>query len=291
MNPQDNNSGEQGDNSPNFDGFGGPNISYENYKEEAPAQAAPAPVQPAINVVNANASGVISGRKMVDYIWQRIAFCGLAFSAVFLAGLIFAVILVGQANTERVKMETEKNSISHNIQGLYSILGVSSQEDAIKTLSTEKELLNGGDLVKIDNLLVSKYGVGYAIDFASSDLNLVKINNSFKVVSLGLSRPTGTIRIILYGRVANGEWKMGGFDSTNTVDPCANSSDEEKEAIAGIFQCGEPIDDGGNEEPVEPEKPDDGGKDDDSKKDEDKKDDDKKDEDKKDDDEKDKTGE
>lgn len=243
MNPQDSNSpangdGEQGNGSPNFDGFGGPNISYENYKE-APAQPAPAPVQPAINVVNAN--GVISGRKMVDYLWQRLAYCGLVFSLVLLIGLIVTVVLVGNANTDRTKMEVEKNSASNQVKGLYDILGVNTQEEAVEALTKEKELLNGGDLLKIDSLLRNKYGMDYAVDFADSNLSFVRINNVFKVVSVAIVRPTGTIRVILYGRIANGEWKLGGFDSMNTVDPCANSSDEEKEAIKGIFTCGEPI--------------------------------------------------
>ena len=237
MNPQDNNSpngdGEQGNNSPNFDGFGGPNISYENYKE-APAQPTPAPTQPAINVVNAN--GVISGRKMVDYLWQRLAYCGLVFSLVLLI-----VVLVGNANTDRTKMEVEKNTASNQVKGIYDILGVNSQEEAIETLTKEKELLNGGDLLKIDTLLRNKYDNYYELDFADSNLSFVRINNVYKVVSLAVKRPTGTIRVILYGRIANGEWKLGGFDSTNSVDPCANSSDEEKEAIKGIFTCGEPV--------------------------------------------------
>lgn len=242
MNPQDNNSpsndgGEQ-NGTPNIDGFGGPNISYENYKE-TPAPAAPAPVQPAINVVNAN--GVISGRKMVDYLWQRIAYCALAFSVVLLIGLIITVVLVGDANTERVKMEAAKTTAEHNTQGLYDVLGVNSQEDAVKALTKESEMIDGGDLLKIDTLLTNKYGAGYVIDFADSNLNFVRMSNVFKVVSVGVAQPTGTIRVILYGRIASGEWKLGGFDSKNTVDPCANSSDEEKEAIAGIFTCGEPM--------------------------------------------------
>ncbi len=243
MNPQNNNlpgngNGEQGNAMPNFDGFGGPNISYENY-HEAPAPAPATPTQAPINVVNAN--GVISGRKMVDYLWQRIAYCALAFAGVLLIGLIVTVVLVGSANTARTKAETEKESVERNLRNLYAALGVSSQNEAIETLTKESELIDGGDLVKIDNLLINKFGAGYTVDFADSNLNFARVNNVFKVISVAIAQPSGTVRVILYGRIATGEWKLGGFDAKNTVDPCANSSDEEKEAIAGIFTCGEPI--------------------------------------------------
>lgn len=243
MNPQNNNlpangNGEQGNAMPNFDGFGGPNISYENYRE-APAPAQAAPTQAPINVVNAN--GVISGRKMVDYLWQRIAYCALAFAGVLLIGLIVTVVLVGSANTARVKAEAEQDSAVRNLNSLYAVLGVSSQSEAVETLTKESELIDGGDLVKIDNLLANKFGADYTVDFADSNLNFARVNNVFKVISVAIAQPSGAVRVILYGRIATGEWKLGGFDAKNTVDPCANSSDEEKEAIAGIFTCGEPM--------------------------------------------------
>ena len=267
MNPQNNNpmnGGQPG--GQNFDGFGGPNISYENYADPQPQQQQQVPVQPAINVVNAN--GVISGRKMVDYLWQRIAYCALAFSVVLLIGLIVAVILVGSANGSTAVAESERDKAQHDVQGLYEILGVDSQEDAVKVLTDEEEYLNGGDLMKIDNLLNGKYPA-YGIDYASSNINFVRMGNVYKVVSVGIMTNTGTKRVVLYGRIANGEWKLGGFDSDNKVDPCANSSDEEKEAIAGIFTCGEPMEE--EEEKKTDDK--DNKKTDDEKTDEEKKDD------------------
>ena len=267
MNPQNNNpmnGGQPG--GQNFDGFGGPNISYENYADPQPQQQQQVPVQPAINVVNAN--GVISGRKMVDYLWQRIAYCALAFSVVLLIGLIVAVILVGSANGSTAVAESERDKAQHDVQGLYEILGEKKKKDAVKVLTDEEEYLNGGDLMKIDNLLNGKYPA-YGIDYASSNINFVRMGNVYKVVSVGIVTNTGTKRVVLYGRIANGEWKLGGFDSDNKVDPCANSSDEEKEAIAGIFTCGEPMEE--EEEKKTDDK--DNKKTDDEKTDEEKKDD------------------
>ena len=249
MNPQNTNApgGMQ-----SFDGFGGPNISYESFSE-APAAPAPQPTPQQINVVNAN--GVISGRRMVDYMWQRLAYCGLIFSVVFLIGLIVAVVFVGIMNTDKAKLETEKSSITRNLNGLYEVIGASSQEEAVQALDKESEYLNGGDLAKIDKLLTDKYGE-YVIDFADSNINFVRINNMFKITSVGIVRPNGTARVILYTRIADGNWKLGGFDSSNTQDPCMNSSAEEKKALKGIVACSDGNDEKPDEEePEEPEGP------------------------------------
>ena len=242
MNPQ--NTGVPGG-TQNFDGFGGPNISYESFSEPAP-QPQPMPQQQ-INVVNAN--GVISGRRMVDYMWQRLAYCGLIFSMVFLIGLIVAVIFAGIANSDRARFEAEKIATERNLQGLYGVIGATDQESAINALNEESEYLNGGDIAKVDKLLKNKYG-DYVLDFADSNINFVRIRNMFKIISLGVAQPNGTVRVILYSRIADGNWKLGGFDSSNTKDPCANSSVEEKLAIKGIVVCPEAKDDD-DEEPEE----------------------------------------
>lgn len=255
MNPQNNstqsgNSGQPGA-APDFADLGGPNITYENYSTPAPQPAQQAPARPTINVVNAN--GVISGRKMVDYLWQRIAYCALAFAGVLLIGLIVTIVIAGNMNSQTARAEAERDSYMRNAQGLYDVLGVDSQEDAVKALSKEAEFLNGGDLEKIDSLLTVAYGANYVIDFASSNLNFARANSVFKVVSVGILQASGTKRVILYGRIANGEWKLGGFDSTNMTDPCANSSDEEKQAIEGIFTCGEPIEEEAKKDDKKPD--------------------------------------
>ena len=248
MNPQNTNApgGTQ-----NFDGFGGPNISYENFSEPAP-QPQPIPQQQ-INVVNAN--GVVSGQKMVEYVWKRFAYCGLVFSVIFLIGLIVAVVMAGMANADKAKLEAEKDAMQRNLNGLYEVIGASDQESAIQALDKESEYLNGGDLAKIDKLLTGKYEE-YVVDFADSNINFVRINNMYKIVSVGIVRPNGTVRALLYSLIADGNWKLGGFDSSNTKDPCANSSAEEKIALQGIVKCPEVVeDDDDKKKPDEPEEP------------------------------------
>lgn len=256
MNPQNNMPNGYGapqGGEPNFDGFGGPNISYENYNEPAQAAApAPAPAPASINVVNAN--GVISGRRMVDYLWQRIAYCALAFSGVLLVGVIVAVIFACVANGDKAVLKAEKDSMNNKLNGLYSLMGVSSSEDAATVLDKKNNILTGADISKIDKLLTGKFGAGYRVDYADTGLNEVHSNRVFKVVSVAVETPARPVRVVLYGRVASGEWILASFDSDDKVDPCANSSDEEKKALEGIFTCGEPMEE---EEKEDEEKSDD----------------------------------
>ena len=234
MNPQNKNGDSE---SPQFDGFGGPNISYENYGELEPATQASAPVAPqTINVVNAN--GIVSGQKMVEYVWKQIAYWGIAVSIVLLIGLIVSVVLVGMANTDKAKVIAEREATERNLNGLYDVLAVSTQEEAIQALTKESEYINGGDIQKIDALLMNKYG-DYVLDYENSNINFVKINNAFKIVSVGVKQSKGTVRALLYARISTGEWKLGGFNSENTANPCADSTDEEKEAFANIISCEE----------------------------------------------------
>jgi hypothetical protein len=219
----------------NFDGFGGPNITYESFNAPRPAPA-PQPTPQSMNVMNAN--NMPTGQKMVDAIWKKLAYCALIFSIVFMIGLVVAVVLASIANAERAKLEAEKAALSRNLNGLYEVIGASDQENAIQALDKESEYINGGDILKVDKLLTAKYG-DYLLDYADSNINFVRINNMFKVISLGVVQPNGTIRVILYSRIADGDWKLGGFDSTNKKDPCTNSSSEEKMAIKGIVACGE----------------------------------------------------
>ncbi len=206
---------------------------------------------------------------MVEYVWKRIAYCGIVFSLVLLIGLVIAVVLVGLANTDKATALTEKEATERNLRGIYNVLAVSNQEEAIQALDKESEYLNGGDLQKIDSLLSNKYG-DYLVDFADSNINFIKINNMFKVISVGIKQPKGTARVLLYARISTGEWKLGGFNSANTADPCADSTDEEKEAFSNIISCKESSSGSQKEDPEPDPEPD---PDDDKKKEDDDSDD------------------
>ena len=58
----------------------------------------------------------------------------------------------------------------------------------------------------------------------------------YKIVSLGVYRESGTQRVVLYEKIADGKWKLGGFDATK-ADACTDSTEEEKAAIDGIIPC------------------------------------------------------
>lgn len=249
MDPQNNNMPQDapmqsmqpmGDGDPNNDGFGGPSIGYENYSNEAiqnnqqtqQQEAAPIP----INVINAvNANGIVSGRKVVDYTWQRGAICLTVLAAGLLIGLIVVIAMMMGKTTEIVKLEKDKEAINSNYQGILTTLGVSTKEEAIKQI-TDPQILDGGDLDEINTLLAYKYGANYKLDLADHNINFVRRNGLYKIVSLGVQRSSGSRRVVLYEKIADGKWILGSFDSTKD-DPCADADDAEKEAIKNIITC------------------------------------------------------
>ncbi len=238
-NPQAQGQNVQGQGVPNFDGFGGPNISYENYDDQAiqkqqqeQQQAASAIPMNVVDVVNAN--GVVSGRKVVDYTWQRGAVCLAVLAAGLLIGLIVSLMIVVNKDAELSDLKRQKTSLESEIAGVYGKLGVQDLAGAISQIE-QTDTLNGGDLNEINGLLVGKYG-SFKLDLADSNINFIRKNGVYKIVSLGIYRESGTKRAVLYEKIADGKWKLGGFDA-NKTDPCADSTDEEKEAIKSVIPC------------------------------------------------------
>ena len=114
MNPQENmqaNAGTQPQqdlNAQNSDGFGGSTIGYANYNDQIVQQQAQLqdPGAVPMNVVDiVNANGVVSGKKVVDYIWQRIAVCMIVLAAGLLIGLV-AVLMIAIACESRLPIMT-----------------------------------------------------------------------------------------------------------------------------------------------------------------------------------------
>ena len=248
MNPQQN--GTQQDagssqqasvsNTQNYDGLNGPNIAYENYDDKAIQQQQQDQQQEAsaipMNVVDVvNANGVVSGRKVVDYTWQRGAICLAVLATGLLIGLVVSLIIVVNLDKEMASTKRELDSKKGELTGLYTKLGVATSFDAVSQIEAT-ETLNGGDLSEIDALLTEKFGANYALDLADSNINFVQRNGIYKIVSLGIHRASGTKRAVLYEKIADGKWKSGGFDAEKT-DPCADSTDEEKEAIKNVIPC------------------------------------------------------
>ena len=246
MNPQDNTQAnindlqqQQNPNAQPFGGFGSANGAYENYNNQIIQQQQPQPQQSMgvapINAVDTN--GAVSGEKVVDYIWQRIAICMLVLAVGLLVGLCVVLFFAISNSTAMAKLEIEKKAIESELASAYEHLGVNDLAGVVQKVEA-KETMNGGDLAEVNALLSNKYGVNYKLDLADSNINFVVRNGIYKVVSLGIYRESGTQRAVLYEKIADGKWKMGGFDA-NKTDPCADSTDEEKLALKGVIPCSE----------------------------------------------------
>jgi hypothetical protein len=68
-------------------------------------------------------------------------------------------------------------------------------------------------------------------------MNLVKTNSIYKVVSLKLTTSAGAVRVITYGRMSDGQWKLAKYNFKDSDTPCKESSEEEIEALMGIVNC------------------------------------------------------
>jgi hypothetical protein len=90
---------------------------------------------------------------------------------------------------------------------------------------------------EVNNLLVEKFGSDYVLDIADQNVNFVRKSGAYKLVSLGVRRDSGSVRVIMYERIADGNWIMSSFDSTNKEDPCKDSPKEEKAALSGLDVC------------------------------------------------------
>lgn len=244
MNPQENmqaNAGTQPQqdlNAQNSDGFGGSTIGYANYNDQIVQQQAQ-PQDPGavpMNVVDiVNANGVVSGKKVVDYIWQRIAVCMIVLTVGLLIGLVAVLMIAISKSTDMAKLEVEKKRTEGELNSIYSMLGVGNLSGAISQIE-QTETMSGGDLDEVDKLLTGKFGANYKLDLADSNINFVTRNGVYKIVSLGIYRESGTQRVVLYEKIADGKWVLGGFDASKD-DACADSTDEEKEAIKSVIPC------------------------------------------------------
>lgn len=257
-----------------FDGFGGPNISYESFnspEEQAKINAEKKPAEE-MTISLTNANGVVSGRPTVDYSWKNIAKALMGVTAVFLIGMVVAVVITVMQINATDAAEKEKTASDRNLKALYELIGASDQGTAVESLSMEKQIFNGSDMAKLDKLLAGRFGENYKIDYDDHSINFVRSNGYLKVVSLGIIQTTGTKRIIAYSKIATDEWALGKFN-TNTLKPCEGVEGDEAKAIKGIIDCDalqEDIDDAQKEaEKAEKQKTDtDDKKDDDKKEDE-----------------------
>ena len=59
----------------------------------------------------------------------------------------------------------------------------------------------------------------------------------YRVVSLKMTNAAGVIRAFAYARKSDNQWKIAAYNSEDEKNPCKDSSDEEKKALAGVVSC------------------------------------------------------
>ena len=178
-NPDAGNGNNSGD---GFDGFGGPNISYESFnspEEQAKIDTEKKPEEVTISLTNAN--GVVSGRPTVDYSWKNIAKALMGVSAIFLVGMVISVVICVMQINNATQADKEKQNTKSQISQLYELIGADDQVSAAEALSLDKQYMNGSDFASVDKLLTARFGSNYVIDYDESNINFLKINGKADV--------------------------------------------------------------------------------------------------------------
>lgn len=189
-----------------------------------------------MNVVNAvNANGVVSGRKVVDFIWQRMAICAMIIATGCLVAVLVLVIIANSYNGNNIKLTTEKEAIEAKLNEVYGSLGVSDHGSAIVKISRD-EIIGGDDIKQIQNLLVKEYGENVKIDFTDNSLNFVKKSGKYKVASVQVTRDSGKNRVLMFAKEGSA-WAISKYNSDDKENPCKEMSDEEKDALYDIAMC------------------------------------------------------
>lgn len=191
-----------------------------------------------MNVINAvNANGIVSGRKVVDFIWQRMAICAMIIAGGCFIAVIVMVVIANAYNINLIKKTSDAALSDQRLDELYGFIGASSHAEAIAELA-KSEILSGDDLKQVNALLTQKYGADVKFDLNSGAENFVVSNGMYRIVSLKIAGDN-PVRAFLYMSKSDNQWKMAAYNSANSDNPCAESSDEEKKALTPIVTCPE----------------------------------------------------
>ena len=190
-----------------------------------------------MNVVNAvNANGIVSGRKVVDFIWQRVGVCAIIIAAGCFIALIITIIVANSYNVESVKRGLERDALQEKISDIYKAMKVDDQSSAMTSLSKE-DAFDGADLGQIVVLVTGKYGTNLEFDYSDNSKNFLRKNGVYKVLGLNIKTSAGSVPVMLYSPVAKASWKFAAYDATNKDDPCEKSTADEKAALKNIVTC------------------------------------------------------
>ena len=192
-----------------------------------------------MNVVNAiNANGIVSGRKVVDFIWQRIGICAMIIAAGCLIAVIVMVFIANSLNVESVKRGLERDSLSEKLSDIYSAMKVEDQGSAMISLSNE-DAFTGEDMSQVIALVVGKYGMNVTLDFSDNSVMFLRKNGMYKVLSFVVKTTGGSVRLLAYSPSAKANWSFAAYDPTDKNDPCSKSTADEKAALKNIVTCAE----------------------------------------------------
>ncbi len=209
----------------NGDGYGGPNISYEKFGEpEKPKEDD----KVSISVVNGN--GVVSGRKMVDGVWQKLAIFAIIITIGCIAGSVYSFIAQRDLNRKVAELSQTSSTAKGQLAGIFAALGASDATEAVERV-TNIDILTGDDWRELNKLIGEK-----TIDYSKNSTNFVRRNGQYIVASFNLKDGNSSQRVVFYSDSATGEWKKAAFDASKDKH-CEKSSDEELRAIRNVIVC------------------------------------------------------
>ena len=231
MNPQNN------------DAFGSPNIAFENFNDNANQQLAPKDDKSGsdknyapINLINTN--GLVSGQKVVDESWRKIAICAIVISVGCLLGVMVSVFLTNRAMTEANRLTSELSKRENELSSIYDLLGVTERGSALGLIASP-EMLTGTDIQNLNQLMAERFGTDFKFDFSKAETNFVVKNGAYKILSLDVLKDDKQLRVIFYAKSVDGVWHIVEIDKNAEEDPCLNMSDSDKAALKLIDICRE----------------------------------------------------
>ena len=200
-----------------------------------------------MNVVNAvNANGIVSGRKVVDFIWQRIAICAMIIALGCAIAVVVMISIASESNNNAYRQEVERKATDSKLNDLYAALNVDGQQKALESIS-RSELISGADIAQIFTLVQQKYGTATQIDISDVSQNFVSVSGIYKIASLKINDGENSRRVYAYARYTDSQWKMMTYDENSDTYPCAEFTDEDKQILSGLVKCPEIVEEDSEE--------------------------------------------
>ncbi len=180
-----------------------------------------------LNVINAN--GIISGQKVVNGTWRTFAVVMVILFLIAAAGAGYLFYIYSSVEKDRSDLSEKSGSYSAKLESLYSVLGVSSQADALSAVNGEDVVLSQTEILGLKEALKGSYEIS-SIDF-SHEGTFIKRVGSYKVFSFY----SGTDHVVAYV-AKDGKWKMLSYSDTATR-PCSDYTQLEQNVVDKALGC------------------------------------------------------